>query len=58
MLVVNETRTGVLVSAYYIKDRSNHFQKIVNKNVVFFYSDLNGNYSLITTKVVILVLRV
>ena len=31
VLVVNETRTGVLVSIYYIKDRSNHFQKIVNK---------------------------
>ena len=31
VLVVNETRTGVLVSIYCIKVRSNHFQKIRNK---------------------------
>ena len=58
VLVVNETRTGVLVSIYYIKGRSNHFQKIMNNNMWSFYSVPNGNYFLITTKVVILVLRV
>jgi sucrose phosphorylase len=36
VLVVNETRTGVLVSIYYIIDRSNHFQKIMNKKCGFF----------------------